>query len=64
MIEIMEDDRDHGTSIREPFSVRPDQDRVRRDGGKPPFPRRIRRVNRVGRERRISLYYVASPIRL
>ena len=33
-------------------------------GGKPPFPRRIRRVNREGRERRISLYYVASPIRL
>jgi hypothetical protein len=39
-------------------------DRVRREGGKPPFPRRIRRVNRMGRERRISLYYVASPIRL
>jgi hypothetical protein len=37
---------------------------VRREGGKPPFPRRIRRVNRLGRERRISLYYVASPIRL
>jgi hypothetical protein len=40
------------------------RDRVRREGGKPPFPRRIPRVNRVGRERRISLYYVASPIRL
>ncbi len=37
---------------------------VRPEGGKPPFPRRIRRVNRVERERRISLYYVASPIRL
>ena len=36
----------------------------RASGEGPPFPRRIRRVNRMGRERRISLYYVASPIRL
>ncbi len=36
----------------------------RRGTGKPPFPRRIRRVNRGSCERRISLYYVASPIRL
>jgi hypothetical protein len=57
MIEIMRDDRT-------PVSAFPGQGRVRREGGKPPFPRRIRRVNRVGRERRISLYYVASPIRL
>jgi len=42
----------------------PGRDRMRRNGGKPPFPRRIQRVNRVGRERRLSLYYVASPIRL
>src|SRR5260370_22789653 len=30
----------------------------------PLSPRRIRRVNRMPRERRICLYYVASPIRL
>ena len=50
--------------LRQPVSAFPGRDRVRREGGKPPFPRRIRRVNLEGRERRLSLYYVASPIRL
>ena len=36
---------------------------VRPEGGKTPFPRRIPRVNRLARERRISLYLACTMSR-